>query len=271
MAAICRRLDGLPLAIELAAAWTRLLPPPALLARLERRLPLLVGGPHDLPARQRTMRDAIAWSYDLLDAPERRLFRQLAVFVGGCTLEAAEAVGVEAAPGHAPPSAATLARLAVLVDRSLLRREDGGQQGDAEPRLTWLETIREYGLERLEEHGEGEAARERHAAHYLALAEAADSALSGPDGRGLAGAAGAGARQPAGRAGLDARARRGRARAAAGRCAGALLVRARAPERGAALAARGAGGQRRIGRDGRERAGEGAGRGGDPGDRAGGV
>jgi predicted ATPase len=176
VAAICRRLDGLPLAIELAAAWTRLLPLPLLLARLERRLPLLIDGAHDLPARQRTMRDAIAWSYDLLDASEQRLFRQLAVFVSGCTVEAAEIVGAE------PTPTGTVARLAVLVDRSLLRRVvDTGEEG-AESRLTILETIREYGLEQLEEHGEATAADERHAAYFVALAEADDTALSGPDG-----------------------------------------------------------------------------------------
>jgi predicted ATPase/transcriptional regulator with XRE-family HTH domain len=176
IAAICRRLDGLPLAIELAAAWARLLPPPALLARLERRLPLLVGGPHDLPDRQRTMRDAIAWSYGLLDPPEQRLFRWLAVFAGGCTVAAAEEVCAGAA--DSPP---VLAGLAALVDKSLLRRQDEAHAAGAEPRLTMLETLREYGLERLAEHGEEVVARGRHAAHFLALAEAAEPALSGPD------------------------------------------------------------------------------------------
>jgi predicted ATPase/transcriptional regulator with XRE-family HTH domain len=177
VAQICRRLDGLPLAIELAAAWARLLPLPALLARLDRRLPLLVGGPHDLPARQRTMRDAIAWSYDLLDSPQQRLFRWLAVFASGCTPEAAEAVYAE--PGE---ELATLAGLAALVDMSLLRSEGEVHAGLAEPRLVMLETLHEYGLEQLAAHGEGNTARDRHAAHYLALAEAAEPALAGPDG-----------------------------------------------------------------------------------------
>ena len=187
VAAICRRLDGLPLAIELAAAWARLLSPSALLARLERRLPLLVGGAHDLPARQRTMRDAIAWSYDLLDAPEQQLFRRLCVFAGGCTPEAAETVCADA--GAEP---AVLAGLAALVDKSLLRRDDG-PPGSVEPRLVMLETIREYGLERLEASGEAEALRRRHAALYLALAEASEPELRGPNRAGLGRAAGAGA------------------------------------------------------------------------------
>ncbi|HET8626058.1 MAG TPA: tetratricopeptide repeat protein [Thermomicrobiales bacterium] len=185
VAAICRRLDGLPLALELAAAWTRLLPPPALLARLERRLPLLVSGPHDLPARQRTMRDAIAWSYDLLDPEEQALFRSLAVFAGGCTIAAAAEVRSEKPEMRSalPREAFSLltshfSLLAALVDKSLLRRVDGP---DGEPRLTMLETLREYGLERLEECGEAAAARRAHAGYYLALAEAAAPALDGPD------------------------------------------------------------------------------------------
>jgi predicted ATPase len=138
VAAICHRLDGLPLALELAAAWAPLLPPAALLARLERRLPLLAGGPPDLPARQRTMRDAIAWSYDLLEPSEHRLFRRLAVFAGGCDLEAAAAVCTDGGDGHA-----VVRGLAALVDKSLLRREEAAI---AEPRLVMLEMLREYGL-----------------------------------------------------------------------------------------------------------------------------
>ena len=119
VAGICRRLEGLPLAIELAAARTRLLSPAALLDRLDRRLPVLAGGPHDLPARQQTMRDAIAWSYGLLDGPEQALFRRMCVFTGGCTLDAAEAI---CADGHGGP--AVLDRLAALVASSLLRRDE---------------------------------------------------------------------------------------------------------------------------------------------------
>jgi len=175
VAEICRRLDGLPLAVELAAAWVRLLPPPALLARLERRLPLLVGGPHDLPARQRTMRDTIAWSYRLLDAREQRLLRRLCVFVAGCTAEAAEAVCADGEP-------AVLAGLAALVDRSFLRQQADARADDAEPRLIILETLREFGLEQLEASGEADAVRRRHAGYYLVLTEAAGAGLRGPDG-----------------------------------------------------------------------------------------
>jgi hypothetical protein len=178
VAAICHRLDGL--ALELAAAWAPLLPPGALLARLERRLPLLAGGPPDLPARQRTMRDALAWSYDLLDPAEQRQFRRLAVFAGGCGLDAAAAVCADGDNdwGGERDGQALLRGLAALVDKSLLRREAADS---AEPRLVMLETIREYGLERLEEGGEAEALRRRHAAYYLALAEHAARGLGGPD------------------------------------------------------------------------------------------
>jgi predicted ATPase/transcriptional regulator with XRE-family HTH domain len=183
VAEICRRLEGLPLAIELAAARTRLFPPAALLDRLDRRLPVLAGGPHDLPARQKTMRDAIAWSYELLDEPEEALFRRMCVFTGGCTFDAAEVV---CGDGDGDGGPTVLDRLAGLVASSLLRRDDadpvGARLAEADPsRVTMLETIREYGTERLDEHAETEAVGQRHAAYYLALAEATAAALSGAD------------------------------------------------------------------------------------------
>ncbi len=178
VAQICRQLDGLPLAIELAAAWTTLLPPAALLTRLDQRLPILIGGPHDLPSRQKTMWDAIAWSYDLLDAREQRLFRRLCVFAGGCTLEAADAVCTESGEG---PIA--LHELATLVDKSLLRMSalPSPGSGAPEPRLSLLETIREYGTEQLEALREAEAVRARHTEYYLTLAEDAQPELGGPN------------------------------------------------------------------------------------------
>ena len=156
---ICRRLDGLPLAVELAAARVSVLPPAALLARLARRLPVLTGGAQDLPDRQRTLRDAIAWSYDLLSPQERALFRRLAVFPGGCTLEAAEAVCV--APADAGLD--VLEGLTRLVDHSLV----AVRGPDEAPRFGMLETVREFGLERLEAAGETDATRDRQAAYHL--------------------------------------------------------------------------------------------------------
>jgi non-specific serine/threonine protein kinase len=172
VAEICARLDGLPLAIELAAAFVKVLPPPALLHRLENRLPLLTGGARTLPARQQTMRHAIAWSHDLLSEEEQRVFRQLAVFAGGCTLEAAEAV----VTGDGPLD--VFGGLASLVDKSLLRQEEGG---DGAPRFRMLETVREFGVERLEASGEGEALRERHATYFRRVASRGAAALRGPD------------------------------------------------------------------------------------------
>jgi predicted ATPase/DNA-binding XRE family transcriptional regulator len=162
IAAICRRLDGLPLAIELAAARVKVLPPAALLARLEHRLPLLTGGGQDLPTRQRTMRDAIAWSYDLLAPEEQALFRHLAVFAGGFTLAAAEAVAIP------ERGLEVLDGVTALVAQSLLHRMPGL---DAEPRYQMLETVREFGLERLAAADEMALVRQRHARHFLQLAE----------------------------------------------------------------------------------------------------
>ena len=175
VAAICRRLDGLPLALELAAAWVKLLPPAPLLARLDRALPLLTDGARDLPARQRTLRETIAWSHDLLTDGERALFRRLAAFAGGFTLATAEAVCADATM----PAAAVLAATAALLDQSLLQRVSAMADAEAEPRLALLETIREYATERLAASDEETTVRARHAAHFLALADAGAAALSG--------------------------------------------------------------------------------------------
>jgi predicted ATPase/class 3 adenylate cyclase len=159
VAEICVRLDGLPLAIELAAARVKLFPPRALLVRLEQSIDLLTGGPRDMPARQQTLRATIDWSYHMLGADEQTLFARLAVFVGGCTLPAAEAVC---------GSETLLVGLSTLVDSNMLRQEE---QPDGEPRFTMLETIHAYAHERLEASSEAEEIRRRHAAHFLAVAE----------------------------------------------------------------------------------------------------
>jgi predicted ATPase/class 3 adenylate cyclase/DNA-binding XRE family transcriptional regulator len=174
VAEICYRLDGLPLAIELAAARIKLFPPQALLSRLEHRLALLTGGARDLPARHQTIRGAIDWSYNLLSAAEQTLFARLGVFVGGCTLEAAEAVcnTMNNLPMDATDGVAS------LLDKSLLRLEEGA---DGEPRVMMLETIREYALERLAQRGESVMVRDRHLEYYLALAEAAEPHLRGAE------------------------------------------------------------------------------------------
>ncbi|MCU0495379.1 MAG: tetratricopeptide repeat protein, partial [Chloroflexaceae bacterium] len=162
VATICTRLDGLPLAMELAAARTRMLSPQALLQRLDSRLATLTGGARDMPARQQTLRAAIDWSFQLLAADEQRLFARLGVFVGGWTLEAADAVN------HSGQTD-TLETLAALVDQSLVQRLGGLA---TEPRFTMLETLREYALEQLAHAGESEAIRQRHVAWYLHMAEA---------------------------------------------------------------------------------------------------
>ena len=162
--AICARLDGLPLAIELAAARIKLLSPSAMLARLESRLNLLTGGARDLPTRQQTLRGTVDWSYGLLNTAEQTLFRRLSVFTGGCTLEAVEAVcdtrgdlGLDA-----------LDAMASMMDKSLVQHTE---PQEAETRFFLLSTIREYALERLAESDDEAATRRAHAAYYLVLAE----------------------------------------------------------------------------------------------------
>jgi predicted ATPase/DNA-binding XRE family transcriptional regulator len=177
VAALCARLDGLPLALELAAARLNLLSLATLLSRLDRQREVLSSESRDLPERQRTLRATLDWSYDLLDSAAQTLFRRLAVFAGRCELEAAEALG---APDTSREMASDLlGRLSTLVDQSLLYLDEPEDTG--EPRLGMLETIRAYGLERLEASGEEAEVRRRHAAWYLALAETAQPALQGSE------------------------------------------------------------------------------------------
>jgi predicted ATPase len=175
IAELCVRLDGLPLAIELAAARITLLPPRALLARLSQRFQLLTGGARTQPARQHTLHNTLQWSYDLLTTQEQRLFRCLCVFVGGFTLEGAEAVCKRSSETERE-AVSTLDVVASLLDKSFLL--PGKQEGE-EPRLLMLETIRAYGLETLAASGEMESTRCAHAAYYLRLAEKAEQSQFG--------------------------------------------------------------------------------------------
>ena len=172
---VCRRLDGLPLAIELAAPRLKIIPPHTLLARLDRLLPTLIEGARDLPERQRTMRATIAWSEGLLTEPQRTLFRRLAVFAGGCTLEAAEAV-CAALEGTEPLGLEVLEGLSRLVDHSLIQQ----REEDGEKRFVMLHVIREYALEQLAASGEEQELRRRHCEYCVAVAEAAEPEFRGP-------------------------------------------------------------------------------------------
>ncbi len=171
VAEICTRLNGLPLAIELAAARVKLFPPLALLARLGQRLPLLTRSARDVPARQQTLRKTIQWSYDLLTTQEQCMFRRLSIFIGGCTWQAIEAVSEAFGEG-----------MSLCWTHSFAHRQEPGATnitGGEDIRLTMLETIREYGLEMLSSSGEKETAQQAHSAYYLKLAEEAAPQLKG--------------------------------------------------------------------------------------------
>jgi predicted ATPase/class 3 adenylate cyclase/DNA-binding CsgD family transcriptional regulator len=173
IAELCARMDGLPLAIELAAARMKLFSPGALLARLGQRLSVLTSVSRDVPARQQTLRNTITWSYNLLNEEEQQLFRRLSVFVDGCSMEAIEAL----CTSLGSETELVLDVVAPLADKSLLQRME--QQTEEEPRFVMLETIREYALESLESCGETEAARKAHAAYFLRLAEEAEQGMAG--------------------------------------------------------------------------------------------
>jgi predicted ATPase/DNA-binding SARP family transcriptional activator len=184
IAAICARLEGLPLAIELAAVRSQVWSAPKLLVQLNHRLTVLNDGPRDLPRHQQTLREAIAWSYELLDNHQQVLLRRLGVFVGGCTLEAACAVCLDLQPPRTGGAstvmtpAAIAHALAVLCEQHLLEQTIGPND---QARFTMLETIREYALEQLEHSGEAQEIRQRHIDNYLPLAETSLPALQGPD------------------------------------------------------------------------------------------
>jgi predicted ATPase len=173
IAHICRRLDGLPLAIELAAARTNILSPDALLARLRNRLKVLGGERRGVPDRLRTMRHAIAWSYDLLTPDEQALFRRMSVFVGGISLDAVESICQPGADGRQAYDV-----LSALVDHSLVQSDP---PASGETRFLMLETLRDYGLEQLEVTGEDDEARLAHATFFVALSEAAEPHLVGSE------------------------------------------------------------------------------------------
>jgi predicted ATPase/DNA-binding CsgD family transcriptional regulator len=177
IAEICLRLEGVPLAIELAAARIKHLPPQVLLAQLEKRLPLLTSGPQDAPVRQQTLRNTLAWSYSLLDPWEQRHLRHISVFVGGCTLQAAATVCCAPEDGVDTGLASVLDGIASLIDKSLLYQT---HQEEEEPRYGMLEMTREYGQEMLSLCEETETARQAHARYYLKLSEQAAQASEGP-------------------------------------------------------------------------------------------
>lgn len=171
---ICQRLDRLPLAIELTAAWAGILSPRALRDRLDRRLPLLTGGPRNAPAHQRTMRDTLAWSFELLTEEQQMLFRRLSVFRGGCSLEAAGTVVATKGRGELD----LLNELRALVDHSLIRQIE---QADGEARFDMLETVREFGQEQLARNGEADLIRQRYAKYYVELSEQASENFDSPE------------------------------------------------------------------------------------------
>ena len=187
--AICRRLDGLPLALELAAAWLRLVSVPELRKLVEQRLPVLAGGPRNQPPRLRSMQAAIAWSFDLLDPAEQRIFRLLSVFEGGFTLEMARILMIDVEPGvqvvpERIETANILLSLASLAAHSLLHRaEDSPGMNIADSRFSMLETLRDFGLIKLEEFGESLRVKRAHARLFLQLAERAEQELVGPSER----------------------------------------------------------------------------------------